>query len=381
VAACASAERHQLALLVGHLHTDGRTPRDGGQNPDVGGRHRIGDVALQVRHLGHLHARSELELVAGDRRADGRSRQPRFDAVGGQGGLEGVPQALDLPPVDLGGPGPLQERQRRQPPGARLPGRAEGDGELLGVGGRGGRPRARPPAAGPSGGCGPSGGTGWSSSTRSAGAAPGIRPAGNRRFGARCVAVGSLGVDVREVGSAHTRRPGFVGFAVVQVGPADARSSGRGVAGGGRPALSPAKSTGRPTTGAKGGPPAHGQAGGQPAAGIPGPRSRDHEQRQSDQGNQHHSGPRGPDPVPQGHADAGADQPSPRPGMRRDTTPVARAAEFLDQTSQGDQQDHRTGGDPARRRQRARCRRPGGPGAPVTCATLASGGRPLTGRR
>ena len=67
---------------------------------------------------------------------NGHAHQPGLHAVGGQGVLEGVAEALHVPAVDLGGLGAFEQGERRQPPGARLGGRAQGDGELLGVGRR-----------------------------------------------------------------------------------------------------------------------------------------------------------------------------------------------------------------------------------------------------
>ena len=60
----------ELAVGVGHLDADGLPARDRGQDADVGRRHRVGDVLVEARDAGDLHAGAELELVAGDRRAD-----------------------------------------------------------------------------------------------------------------------------------------------------------------------------------------------------------------------------------------------------------------------------------------------------------------------
>ena len=42
------AQRHELALLVGHLDADGRAAGDRGEDADVGRRHRVGDVLVQA---------------------------------------------------------------------------------------------------------------------------------------------------------------------------------------------------------------------------------------------------------------------------------------------------------------------------------------------
>ena len=114
------AERDELTLVVRHLDPDRRTPRDRGQDPDVGGRHRVGDVLLQGGDPSDLDARAELELVAGDRRADRHADQHRVDAVLLERLLQRLPAPLDLGAVDrlLGGAGEV--RQRRQRPLADL---------------------------------------------------------------------------------------------------------------------------------------------------------------------------------------------------------------------------------------------------------------------
>ena len=52
---------------VRDLDADGLPARDGGQDADVGRGHGVGDVLVEARDPGHLHAGAELELVAGDR--------------------------------------------------------------------------------------------------------------------------------------------------------------------------------------------------------------------------------------------------------------------------------------------------------------------------
>ena len=46
---------HELALLVCDFDPDGRLARDGSENADIGGGHRISDVLVERGDLGHLH--------------------------------------------------------------------------------------------------------------------------------------------------------------------------------------------------------------------------------------------------------------------------------------------------------------------------------------
>ena len=119
------AHQHELALLVGHLDADGRAAGDGRQDADVGRRHGVGDVLVQVGDPGHLHARAQRQLVAGDGGADGHAHQAGVDPVGGQGPLQGPALGLDQGVVDLLGLAPLEQGEGRQLPGARArrPGR------------------------------------------------------------------------------------------------------------------------------------------------------------------------------------------------------------------------------------------------------------------
>jgi hypothetical protein len=126
-----------LALGVGHLDADGRPSRDRGQDAHVHGGHGVGDVLLEVGHLGHLDPGTELQLVARHGRADGHTHQPGLDAVGGQGVFEGAAEGLDHATVDLDGLGPFEQGQRREAPGPGLGGGAEADAQLDGrFGGR-----------------------------------------------------------------------------------------------------------------------------------------------------------------------------------------------------------------------------------------------------
>src|SRR5579875_15266 len=103
------SEGDQLALLVGHLDPDRRAAGDGGEDPHVGGSHRIGDVPLEVGDLGDLDPRAELQLVAGHGRPDRHADEPRLHAVGGERLLQRAPHGLDVAAVDLGGLGSLQQ--------------------------------------------------------------------------------------------------------------------------------------------------------------------------------------------------------------------------------------------------------------------------------
>ena len=76
------AERHELAGVVGHLDADRRAAGDGGQDAHVDARpSRRRCRVVQAGDPGDLHARAELELVAGDGRADGHADEPGLDAV------------------------------------------------------------------------------------------------------------------------------------------------------------------------------------------------------------------------------------------------------------------------------------------------------------
>ena len=110
------AEGDELAGVVRHLDADRRLARDRGEDAHVGGGHRVGDVLLQRRHPGDLHARAELELVAGDRRPDGHAGERRVDAVLLQRLLQDAAAGLDLGPVDRLGAGSVQQRDGRQRP-------------------------------------------------------------------------------------------------------------------------------------------------------------------------------------------------------------------------------------------------------------------------
>ena len=67
------AEPDHLAVGVGHLDADRRLARDRGQDPDVVGGDRVGDVLGQRGDLLDLDRRAQLDLVAGDRRAAGEA--------------------------------------------------------------------------------------------------------------------------------------------------------------------------------------------------------------------------------------------------------------------------------------------------------------------
>ena len=113
------AEGDELAGVVGHLDADRRAAGDRRQDAHVDGRHGVGDVALQAGDAGDLDAGAELELVAGDGRADGHADERRVDAVLGERLLEHPAARLDLGPVDRLGAGAVEERDRRQRPRAR----------------------------------------------------------------------------------------------------------------------------------------------------------------------------------------------------------------------------------------------------------------------
>ena len=131
------AEGDDLAVGVGHLDADGLATGDRGQDADVGRRHGVGDVLVQAGDAGHLHARAQLELVAGDGRAHHHADELGLDAVLGERVLEEPTGGLDGDLVDPLGAAALEDRHRRQLPGGALAGRADLHLELRG--GTGGR--------------------------------------------------------------------------------------------------------------------------------------------------------------------------------------------------------------------------------------------------
>ena len=94
------AERHELPLTIRHFYPDGGLSRNRRKDSHIGGRHRVGDVFRQARHPRHLHARTELELIAGHGRADGMANEPRVHAMSSERVDEGATCDRYLSPVD-----------------------------------------------------------------------------------------------------------------------------------------------------------------------------------------------------------------------------------------------------------------------------------------
>ena len=148
------AQGHHLAVGVGHLHPDGLAARDGGQDAHVGRGHGVGDVLVQAGHPGHLHPRTQLQLVAGDGGTDHHAHQARLHAVLGQGRLQGPAPVLHGLAVHLLGVGAVQQLGRAAASTPAPGRRAQVDLELAAgagppsTGRRGrrtpGRPGARP---------------------------------------------------------------------------------------------------------------------------------------------------------------------------------------------------------------------------------------------
>ena len=113
------AQGHQLARPVGHLDADGRLARDGGQDAHVGRGHGVGDVLGQAGDPGHLDPGAELELVAGDGRADPAADQAGLDAVGGQRAHQVLAGRVELALVLVHLLGGVQERHGRAAPTRR----------------------------------------------------------------------------------------------------------------------------------------------------------------------------------------------------------------------------------------------------------------------
>ena len=211
------SQAHQLSIEVRHLDTDRGLARDGRQQADVVGRHRVRDVAVQGRDLLDLHAGAELDLVASDCRATGEARDRGVD-------LELLQDPLDrLDHLIVGlaaflrrvaGGEKLQRRERVVDPAEQLRLRVQ----LFAVGVRGGvarrgvglwhrggvhcgpvrcRRRRGLLAGGPVGPCG-----------------PGTRRTGDGTSGRRCrCRLGGhgrrLGIDIRpRAGNIRTRRRG-----------------------------------------------------------------------------------------------------------------------------------------------------------------------------
>ena len=120
-----------MALLVRDFDADRRAPGDRGEDAHIGRCHRVGDVFVEARHAGDLDAGSELELVAGDGRADGHADEACLDTVRGQCRFEHPAGFLDETLVDLLCGAASEKAQRRKLPAALLRSGTERDLELL----------------------------------------------------------------------------------------------------------------------------------------------------------------------------------------------------------------------------------------------------------
>ena len=80
----------RFGVRFGDLDADGLLAGNRCEDADLGRRERVGEVVLERGDLGHLRARGELELVAGDTRADDLADHRRLDAEVGEGLHEGV---------------------------------------------------------------------------------------------------------------------------------------------------------------------------------------------------------------------------------------------------------------------------------------------------
>jgi hypothetical protein len=101
------AEVDDLAARVGDLDADGLLAGDRGEDADVRGGQRVGEVVLELGDLGDLDAGREAQLVAGDVRARDHADDARLDPE--------VPQRLDQLGGDLllpGGVRPVGLRAR-----------------------------------------------------------------------------------------------------------------------------------------------------------------------------------------------------------------------------------------------------------------------------
>ncbi len=110
------AEGDDDALLVGHFDAHRAATGDRRQDAHVERRHGVLDVVAQAGDAVDLHARAELELVAGDGGADGGADQPGLHTVVRQRGLEHAPGVVDQAAVGFPAAPPLQHGGGREPP-------------------------------------------------------------------------------------------------------------------------------------------------------------------------------------------------------------------------------------------------------------------------
>ena len=94
------AQGHELALAVRHLDADRAAPGIGARMRTSGDAIAYAMSWLEAGDAVDLHARAELELVAGDRRARPSCRELGVDAVLGQRRLEHLAALLDEATVD-----------------------------------------------------------------------------------------------------------------------------------------------------------------------------------------------------------------------------------------------------------------------------------------
>ncbi len=74
------AQGDQVGSLVGDLHPHRRLARDGSQDADLGAGQRVGQIVSQRRHLGHLGAWGQLQLVPGHARTYDHPDDPGLHA-------------------------------------------------------------------------------------------------------------------------------------------------------------------------------------------------------------------------------------------------------------------------------------------------------------
>ena len=130
------AEHHEVAHLVGHLDPDRGLAGDRGDDPNVGGRERVGDVVRQRQDLVDLGPGADLDLVERDRGTTVRGRHGRRHAERPERPLERLHRVLLVPPVGIARRRAPQQLQRRELVGASGDGGPGGHGGsvLLGLG-------------------------------------------------------------------------------------------------------------------------------------------------------------------------------------------------------------------------------------------------------
>ncbi len=257
--------------------------------------------------------------------------------MGGEGGLEGVAEGLDLAAVDLGGLRPLEQGGRREPPGAGLGHGTEGDRQLLGLGRRGGG----------------SAGAGSAAAAAARAAAAGSAPAGAT---AAAVGGGVIGLSPAAPGARGGRgRPvDFVGLHVVGDSALADRLRGRMPTGFGRGASLTAIDDANDLAERRPGNPDGGADADDEAPGrVPGGRAGDDEQGDGQDREEHEPGAPGPRPACRGIPAPAPSEATRGPQRSNGAGPVGRAADLVEKPRGRDQEQGGTERDAGHRAARS----------------------------